>query len=207
MSDKSIVQSICVYCGSSPGESADYVASAEQLGAAMAAGGKRLVYGGGNKGIMGAVARGARGGGGPVTGVIPQFLMDKERPDAGGADDPDMNHENGDRLLVTQTMHERKTLLFEHADAFVAMPGGIGTLEELVEMMTWSQLGLHAKPIILGNIGGFWDHFSALIEQMTDAGFVHTANKVRAIPVNRVEDILPAIDEEAARLETLRVKL
>ncbi|MEO0637126.1 MAG: TIGR00730 family Rossman fold protein [Pseudomonadota bacterium] len=201
------ITSICVYCGSSPGENPAFIEAAEALGTAMGKDGRRLVYGGGSKGIMGAVARGVRAAGGPVTGIIPQFLMDKERPDAGGADDPDMNHANGDRLLVTQTMHERKTLLFEHADAFVAMPGGIGTLEELVEMMTWSQLGLHAKPIILGNIDGFWDHFSALIEQMTTAGFVHTANKVRALPVNTVEGILPAIDEEAARLETLRVKI
>jgi hypothetical protein len=196
-------QSICVYCGSSPGSDQAYVDAAYALGEQIGSTGRRLVFGGGNKGIMGAVAEGTRSAGGAVTGVIPQFLMNHERPDGGGSDDFSINYENGDRLLVTETMHERKTLLFEHADAFVAMPGGIGTLEELVEMMTWSQLGLHSKPIILGNINGFWDHFSALIDQMRKAGFVHTAQKVRAIPADKVEDILPFVDEEAARLAAL----
>ena len=139
------LRSICVYCGSSFGTRPTYIESAQRIGADMARAGVRLVYGGGDVGLMGATARAVIDHGGSVTGIIPKFLQRRER----------MLTEVED-LIVTDDMHERKRLMFERADAFVALPGGVGTLEELVEQMTWAQLGQHRKPIVLANIDGFW---------------------------------------------------
>ncbi|SKA36216.1 TIGR00730 family Rossman fold protein [Consotaella salsifontis] len=179
------IRSICVYCGSSPGRDPIHMASAEALGRSMAEAGIRLVYGGGTKGIMGAVADAVHRGGGAVTGIIPRFLIHKEASEA----------ELGslDELHVTDNMHQRKHMMFEHSDAFVALPGGIGTLEELIEIMTWSQLGRHAKPIAIANIAGFWDPLLGLIDHMADAGFIHTAHQVRPLVIDRAEEIVPAI--------------
>ncbi|SMD07468.1 hypothetical protein SAMN05880593_11981 [Rhizobium sp. RU36D] len=179
------IRSICVYCGSQPGRDKAYIESGRALGRSIAAHGARLVYGGGTKGIMGAVASGVLSNGGSVTGIIPEFLVDMEAT----------RHSLGqlDELIVTADMHERKHKMFERADAFVTLPGGIGTLEEIVEIMTWAQLGRHAKPMVFANINGFWDPMLELIRHMRDQGFIHTAHRVQPMVIANVEDIVPAI--------------
>jgi uncharacterized protein (TIGR00730 family) len=156
------LRSICVYCGSNDGRLPEYAASAERLGRDMAEAGVRLVYGGGSVGLMGIVARSVLAHGGLVTGIIPQFLKDRE-----------VMLKEVSELIVTADMHERKRIMFERSDAFVALPGGIGTLEEVVEMMTWAQLDQHEKPILIVNIHGFWDPLIALFGRMTGEGFLH----------------------------------
>jgi uncharacterized protein (TIGR00730 family) len=177
---------ICVYCGSGGGTDPAYVAAATEFGAAMAKAGIGLVYGGGDMGMMGAVADAVRSNGGSVTGIIPQFLLNKER--AGF---------NGDGLIVTADMHERKRKMFEMADAFVAMPGGVGTLEELVEQLTWAQLGRHKKPILIANIKGFWQPLCALLEHMTSLNFIRPGMDFELLVADRVEDILPKLQKAA----------
>lgn len=139
---------------------------------------------------MGAVAKGTMEGGGSVTGIIPRFLMNKEATEAalGRLDD----------VIVTEDMHERKHIMFEKSDAFVALPGGIGTLEEIVEVMTWAQLGRHRKPIVFANINGFWDPMLTLLDHMRAEGFVHTGHLVQPIVVDHAEAIVPAVLSEAA---------
>ena len=181
----STIQSVCVYCGSSPGHSETYQSAARTLGRAIGDAGMTLVFGGGTHGIMGAVAQGAAETGATITGIIPRFLIRKE---AAGAQPPHFSE-----LIVTENMHTRKHTMFEKSDSFVAMPGGIGTLEEIVEIMTWAQLGRHQKPIVLANINGFWDQFLALLDHMKAEGFLHSTHLMRPIVVNRAEDIVPAI--------------
>lgn len=181
----STIRSICVYCGSSPGRGEVYLEAGRVLGRSIAASGLRLVYGGGTKGIMGAVSAGTREAGGKVMGIIPRFLMNTEATESALA--------RLDELIVTEDMHERKHRMFEESDAFVALPGGIGTVEEIVEIMTWAQLGRHRKPIVYGNIGGFWDPMLNLIDHMRAEGFVHTAHLVQPLVVDTAEGIVPAI--------------
>jgi uncharacterized protein (TIGR00730 family) len=188
------IRSICVYCGSSTGNSELYVKAGHILGRSIAEAGLRLVYGGGTKGIMGAVADGAMRAGGKVTGVIPRFLISKEATAT--------SLDRFDELLVTENMHERKHAMFEKSDAFVALPGGIGTLEEIVEIMTWAQLGSHRKPIVFGNIAGFWNPMLALIDHMKDQGFVHTSHLVKPLVVDKPEAIVAAILAEGAAVDT-----
>ncbi|MCO6186559.1 TIGR00730 family Rossman fold protein [Rhizobium sp. L1K21] len=186
MSDKTdTIRSICVYCGSRPGLDAAYVEAGHQLGRAIAENGLRLVYGGGTRGIMGAVAASTMSNGGSVLGIIPEFLMNKEATEEALTELTE--------LVVTENMHQRKHRMFEEADAFVTLPGGIGTLEEIVEIMTWSQLGHHKKPMVFANINGFWDPMLKLLEHMRAAGFVHTGHLVQPLVVDRAEDIVPAI--------------
>ena len=184
------IQSICVYCGSRPGRDASYIAAARALGKAIAESGLRLIYGGGTKGIMGAVASGVLSHGGQVTGIIPEFLVDMEAT----------RHSLGqlDELIITPDMHTRKHAMFKRSDAFVALPGGIGTLEEIVEIMTWAQLGQHGKPMVFANINGFWAPMMELIRHMTEAGFVHTAHRVQPLVIDTIEEIIPAIRRHAA---------
>jgi len=186
------IQSICVYCGSQPGRDPAYLAAGRALGKSIAAHGLRLVYGGGTKGIMGAVAAGVLANGGQVTGIIPEFLVDMEAT----------RHSLGqlDELIVTEDMHARKHAMFERADAFVTLPGGIGTLEEIVEIMTWAQLGRHEKPMVFANIGGFWKPMLDLVDHMRDQGFIHRAHLVRPLVIDDVEDIVPAILDQAAEV-------
>ncbi len=150
-------QNLCVYCGSGPGKNPIYMAAARSLGQAMVAAGIGLVYGGGSLGLMGEVAKTVLQAGGYVTGIIPEFLGTKERMLTGV-----------NELIVTKSMHERKMTMFEHSTGFVALPGGIGTLEELTEISTWAQLDQHAKPIILCNIENYWEPYLTLLE--THAG-------------------------------------
>ncbi len=181
------IRSICVYCGSQPGRDPAYIAAGRALGKSIAAHGLRLVYGGGTKGIMGAVAAGVLANGGQVTGIIPEFLVDMEAT----------RHSLGqlDELIVTKDMHERKHKMFERSDAFVTLPGGIGTLEEIVEIMTWAQLGRHEKPMVFANIGGFWDPMLDLVTHMREQGFIHRAQLVQPLVIAEVDDIVPAILE------------
>ena len=187
------IRSICVYCGSQPGRDPAYLAAGRALGKSIAAHGLRLVYGGGTKGIMGAVAAGVLSNGGQVTGIIPEFLVDMEAT----------RHSLGqlDELIVTKDMHERKHKMFERSDAFVALPGGIGTVEEIVEIMTWAQLGQHRKPMVLVNVRGFWDPMLAMLDHIRGAGFIHRDHLLRPVVVDRVEDIIPAIKRGVAATE------
>lgn len=180
------IRTVCVFCGSSPGARPDYVAAAQTFGRILAEAGVGLVYGGGNIGLMGAVARSCLQAGGHVTGIIPQFLVDREVMLA------DV-HE----LLVTADMHERKRLMFEKSDAFVALPGGVGTLEELVEQMTWAQLGRHDKPILIVDLDDFWSPLISLLDHMASEGFLRPGLEVPYAVVRGVEDILPTLEAAA----------
>jgi uncharacterized protein (TIGR00730 family) len=179
--------SVCVYCGSANGTDPAYAAAAEEFGRVLAESGIRLVYGGGSVGLMGIVARRVLAEGGMVTGIIPQFLKDRE-----------VMLTEVSELIVTPDMHERKRIMFERSDAFVALPGGIGTLEETVEMLTWAQLGRHAKPVVLANIKGFWDPLSDLLKHMQAQGFLSKAfiglsGEVPYLIVPTVAEIVPAL--------------
>lgn len=185
------LHSICVYCGSSPGRKEIYHKAGFKLGQAIANGGLRLVYGGGTKGIMGAVADGAQSAGGKITGIIPRFLMAKEATETA--------LDKLDEVIVTQDMHERKHKMFEQSDAFVALPGGIGTVEEIIEIMTWSQLGRHRKPMLFANIDGFWNPLLALLSHMAEEGFIHTAHRVKPLVADRIDAIIPTIAEAHAK--------
>jgi uncharacterized protein (TIGR00730 family) len=182
------IRTVCVYCGSGPGTNPNFIESATALGRIFAENGVRLVYGGGSVGMMGAVARAVLEHGGNVTGIIPDFLVKKEVM---------MPLED---LIVTPDMHERKRLMFEHSDAFVALPGGIGTLEELVEQLTWKQLGRHAKPVLLADIDGFWEPLFGLLSHMQETEFIRPGFSIDVLKAERVEDILPLLREAAARV-------
>lgn len=155
----------------------------------MAVAGYRLVYGGGTKGVMGAVATGCLDAGGKVSGIIPRFLLAKE---AGGP-----AQDRFDDLVITDNMHQRKHIMFEKSDAFVAFPGGIGTLEEIVEIMTWSQLGHHRKPMVFANIKGYWEPMLELIEHMKREGFLHSADRAQVLVASKVDEIIPMIETSA----------
>lgn len=174
------VRNICVYCGSGVGNKPVYAEAARTLGRTLAEAGVGLVYGGGSLGLMGEVARATLEAGGRVTGIIPAFLSEREQM-----------LRDVDELIVTEDMHQRKMLMFQKSDAFVALPGGIGTLEELVEQLTWSQLGQHEKPVILANIDGFWTPFLHLLEHMRADAFIRSSLDVSCTVVDRAEDIVP----------------
>ena len=179
------IRSICVYCGSQSGNEQEFVEAARQLGASIANNGIRTVYGGGTGGLMGAVAESALAAGGAVTGIIPEFLKNREAAN--------LDRFSFDELIVTKDMHERKHAMFEKSGAFVALPGGIGTLEEIIEIMTWAQLGRHQKPMVLANVSGFWDPLLDLLRHMSEAGFLHTAHLAHPLVVSDPADIVPAI--------------
>jgi hypothetical protein len=181
------IKNVCVYCGSGPGTNPEFVKAASAFGKTLAQNGVGLVYGGGSVGLMGAVAAGAIENGGKVTGIIPTFLTKREQV-----------LKDAQEVIVTKDMHERKRLMFEHSDAFVAFPGGVGTLEELVEQMTWSQLGRHSKPILLANIDGFWNPLLVLIDHMKQTEFIRANLWVDVLTADRVEDILPILQRSAA---------
>jgi uncharacterized protein (TIGR00730 family) len=185
--------SICVYCGSGNGKNPQYVAAAKILGRMIAAGGHRLVYGGGNMGLMGTVARATRDGGAHVTGIIPHFLVTKEKILESSSG------ENPVEIVLVDDMHQRKMQMFEKADAFVALPGGVGTLEELVEQMTWAQLGRHNKPIVMVDIAGFWRPMMDLLAHMRMEGFIRDGLEVRTLTAEKIEDVIPMIETWVTR--------
>jgi len=178
--------SICVYCGSRPGESAAYAAAAQAIGEAIARRGWQLVYGGGRAGLMGMVADAALRGGAPVVGVIPRSLMERE-----------VGHRGLTELHVVETMHERKLMMAERSDAFVALPGGIGTFEELFEVWSWRQLGYHDKPLALLNVGGYYDTLLAFLATTVTQGFVgdsqHARLQVGDEPASLLDGIAAAL--------------
>ncbi|MCV0425328.1 MAG: TIGR00730 family Rossman fold protein [Roseibium sp.] len=174
--------SVCVYCGSSFGSDPSHEASATRLGQLIAEAGLRLVYGGGSVGLMGTVANAALESGGDVTGIIPRFLEKRE-----------VMLDTLEDLIITKDMHERKHLMFQKSDAFIALPGGIGTLEEAVEMMTWAQLGQHKKPVLLANINGFWSPLLELFDHMRAQGYIRPETEIPYLVANKIEDILPML--------------
>ncbi len=181
------IRTVCVYCGSGPGTNPRFMELAHAFGKTLAQNGIGLVYGGGSVGLMGAVATSVLDHGGKVTGIIPEFLSAKENA-----------LKRVQELIVTRNMHERKQLMFERSDAFVAFPGGIGTLEELVEQLTWAQFGRHNKPILMANIDGFWEPLISLIDHMRATQFIRPGLTVRLLMANSVDDILPKLHEAAA---------
>ncbi len=183
------IKAICVYCGSASGTDPIYVQAAEILGRDMARAGIGLVYGGGNAGLMGATARAVLAAGGRVTGIIPDFLRDREQ----------LLHA-AQEMVVVPDMHTRKRMMFERADAFVALPGGVGTLEELVEQMTWVQLQQHTKPVLIADIGGFWGPLLSLLTHMRENGFIRPAFEVDYLVARRAEDIVPLLRSARARV-------
>ena len=188
------IRAVCVYCGSSAGNDAAYVEAGERLGSALAAARVRLIYGGGTTGVMGAVAHGTLSAGGEIGAIIPRFLINRETTKAALTKFND--------VTITETMHERKQKMFERSDAFVALPGGIGTVEEIVEIMTWGQLGQHRKPIVFANINGFWDPMLGMLDHLRRAGFIHSGHLMQPIVVDRVEAIIPAIVAAAEEIGT-----
>ncbi len=182
------INSICVYCGSSSGRDPLFTQAAQDLGRMMANEGIRLVYGGGKLGLMGEVAQSVIDHGGEVCGIIPDFLRDKEQ-----------TFESAQEVIVVPDMHTRKRMMFEKADAFVAMPGGIGTLEELVEMMTWAQLGRHNKPILMLSINGFWRPLLSLYAFMREQGFIRPSLELSYQVAERAEDVIPMLQKAAVQ--------
>jgi uncharacterized protein (TIGR00730 family) len=177
-----LIRSVCVFCGSAPGARPSYSAAARELGAALAHRGITLVYGGGRLGLMGIVADATLGAGGRVIGVIPRMLIERE-----------LAHPGLTKQHVVNTMHERKTLMAEMSDGFVGLPGGMGTFDELVEIVTWAQLGLHAKPVILANIENYFDKMYAALDYAVAEKFVTEESRARwrnADSVPRVMQIL-----------------
>ena len=182
------IETVCVYCGSGPGNNPRFVEAAIALGKVFAENDIRLVYGGGSIGLMGAIAKSTLEHGGKVTGIIPDFLRARENALT-----------TVQEMIVTPDMHERKRLMFERSDAFIALPGGIGTLEELVEQLTWQQLGRHSKPILIANIDGFWEPLLALLIHMRATQFIRPTLPIDILKAERVEDILPRLRAARAR--------
>ena len=183
------IRNVCVYCGSSAGTNPRFIEAAEALGRALAEADVGLVFCGGGDGLMGRVARATLASGGRVTGIIPKFLMAREHALIGGQE-----------LVVVDGMHQRKQLMFERADAFIALPGGVGTLEELVEQLTWAQLQRHRKPVLLADIDGFWRPLLALFAHMRNLGFIREDFEVRYLVAEKIEDALPMLRAAARRL-------
>ncbi len=185
----SLLGSVCVYCGSAPGHDPRFSREAAALGAALANARIGLVYGGGNSGLMGEVARAVLDHGGHVTGIIPSFLKRRE-----------LMLDGAQEMHVVDDMHTRKRLMFERSEAFVALPGGIGTLEELFEQMTWVQLEQHAKPVIIANLHKFWDPLLKLIEHVQVSGFVRAGLAPHFEVVEDVRQIVPLVKSRCPAL-------
>ncbi len=175
-------KALCVFCGSRMGTDPAHEHTARTLGALLAERGIRLVYGGGGIGLMGALADSVMKAGGEVTGVIPEFLQNLEVGMTGLTE-----------TIVVDSMHDRKRRMFELSDSFVILPGGLGTLDETMEIITWKQLRLHGKPIVVLDVGGFWAPLAALVDRVIDGGFAHERVRDLFTVVTRVEDVLPAL--------------
>ncbi|GAA6210472.1 TIGR00730 family Rossman fold protein [Hyphomicrobiales bacterium 4NK60-0047b] len=173
------LQSICIFCGSGEGQNPEFKIATKTLGHLIAQNNIELIYGGGDMGLMGTIATAVKEKNGKVTGIIPEFLLKYQNENS---------ETNG--LIVTKDMHTRKAKMYELADAFIALPGGIGTLEELVETMTWAQLGTHQKPIALLNTANFWEPFLSLIDHMKSENFIREGLEVNFQVVNQPEDII-----------------
>ena len=185
----STIKTVCVCCGSGPGTNPRFTEGAKAFGKALAENNIRLVYGGGSLGLMGSVATSVLDHGGTVTGIIPEFLRKRENALT-----------RVQEMVVTPDMHERKRLMFERSDAFVALPGGLGTLEELVEQLTWQQLGRHAKPVLLANVDGFWEPLFSLVSHMRQTQFIRAGLSVDILKADKVEEIVPRLRAAAAQI-------
>jgi uncharacterized protein (TIGR00730 family) len=177
------LSSICVFCGSNPGAQPAYVETAEAVGRGLAQRGVRLVYGGSKVGMMGALADAARFAGGEVTGVMPQAMLDRE-----------IGHTGLDDLRVVGSMHERKALMAELSDAFIALPGGVGTLEELFEVYTWAQLGIHEKPLGLLDVAGYYRPLVAFLDHSVQERFVRPSTRSLLAVSEDLDDLLAALE-------------
>lgn len=180
------ISAICVFCGSRMGSDPAYENAARGLGRMMAERGIRLVYGGGHVGLMGVLADAVLEAGGEVTGVIPDFLRRRE-----------VGRDDLTEMIVTDSMHSRKHRMFEEADAFVTLPGGLGTLDETIEVATWKQLGLHAKPIVILDAAGYWGALSALLASVVKGGFAYGDIQTLWSVVDAPEQVFDAIDAAA----------
>src|SRR5947209_6362679 len=189
MQAMSTIRTVCVYCGSSPGTDPAFLEAARRFGKLLATEGVGLVYGGGSRGLMGAVATSVLDHGGHVTGIIPEFLQSQEQ-----------TLRRAQEIVVTPDMHVRKQTMFDRADAFVALPGGIGTLEELVEQLTWAQLGRHKKPILILNIKGFWEPLCALLDHMRRLEFIRAELGVKLLVASAPEEVLPMLRKAAMQV-------
>ena len=177
------IKSLCVYCGSSINVDEMFKDAAEKTGKILADNNIRLVYGGGKAGLMGIIADSVMTNGGEVTGIIPSHIADRE-----------IQHKGLTELHVVDTMHTRKQMMVDHSDAFLVLPGGIGTLDETCEIMTWRQLGIHDKPIVIANIKDYWTPFLQMIDMIVNEGFMREDDKRIATIVKDVNDILPAFE-------------
>ncbi len=182
MTSMANIKSLCVYCGSSDRGSPTHHDAALRLGGVMAKAGIRLVYGGGRIGMMGRIADAVMERGGEVIGIIPQFLEQVE-----------VGHSGVTQLIVTDNMHDRKQKMAEMSDAFLIMPGGLGTLEETFEILTWKQLGLHQKPIIIADIDGYWHHLTELIDHMIAESYAKEENRALFQVIDSIDELLPAL--------------
>jgi uncharacterized protein (TIGR00730 family) len=185
------LKSVCVYCGSGSGNNPRHAESARTLGKTLAEGGVRLIYGGGGNGLMGEVARTVMENGGNVTGIIPESLVAIEQPYA-----------DLDELIVTKDLHERKMLMFTRSDAFIALPGGIGTLEELVEQLTWVQLAHHQKPVVIVNIDDYWRPLLRLLDEMRAEGFIRAGLEPTYHLVDEADEVVPYLRRHVTTRET-----
>lgn len=173
------MNNLCVYCGSNPGRQPAYTEAAAALANAFLKKDIGLVYGGASVGIMGIIADTMLAGSGEVTGVMPQSLVDRE-----------VSHPGLTRLKIVSSMHERKAMMAELSDGFIALPGGLGTIEELFEVLTWAQLGFHQKPCALFNVAGYYDHLSAFLDHMVEEGFVKPIHRSMLIVENDPDRLL-----------------
>jgi len=182
------MKSICVYCGSSPGTNSAYVSAAAKLAETMAKAKLGLVYGGASIGVMGEIANKVMAHGGSVIGVIPESLVDLE-----------IAHPGLTELIVVEDMHQRKATMASHSDGFIALPGGFGTLEELFEVLTWSQLGLHQKPIGVLNVAGYYDRLLDLLDWQVEQGFVKPEHRSLLLDSDNVSDLLAQMQNYTSR--------
>jgi hypothetical protein len=185
------VRSVCVFCGSRPGVDPEYAAAARELGTSLASAGLRLVYGAGDVGLMGEVASAAKAAGGTTFGVIPVHLLEREQ-----------GRRDLTTVVVTETMHERKKVMFMNADAIVALPGGPGTLDELFEVLTWRQLDLHRKPVYVLNVNRYWAPLLALIDHLTAEGFADRSFRGFLEPVDTVAELTEKLRTLAPMIDT-----
>jgi uncharacterized protein (TIGR00730 family) len=181
---------ICVFCGSADGNLPEYLATARELGRGIARSGYGLLFGGATVGAMGAIADAALGAGGEVVGVIPDIIMDRE-----------IGHRELTELHVVRTMHERKALMASRADAFVALPGGYGTMDEFIEIVTWAQLRIHSKPCVLVNVGGYYDGLLAFLDKAVEQGFIKPENQGLVQVARDVSEVMEIIEREWSRGE------
>lgn len=180
-----LMKKICVFTGASNGNHPSYVENAYKIGQMIASLNMGLVYGGGKMGLMGQVADGVIQAGGHVTGIIPRFL-----------DNVEISHDEVTKLHILDTMHERKEMMYEVSDAFIVLPGGLGTLDEAMEIATWRQLGLHQKPVIIANLNGYWSHLLAQLQHIIDTGFMHHSQNAHFEQIDNLEAL-------ADRLQTI----